>query len=493
MDQNVESIKQKAFSGTIWNLISNLLTKFASMVVQLVLARLILPEEFGTVALLNIFITLSAVFINTGFATALIQKKDLTEIDKSSAFFMSCGISVVLFILIFFFAPFIAKFYEDPKLTSVLRVYAIVVILAGLSSVHHSLVSKEMKFKIIVFKGLITVAVQGTVGIILAILGYGVWALVLSYIVGSFVSTVYFWFAVRWRPKFLFSWTSVWAMFKFSSNVLLSSLFNTVYSDIRALIIGKVYTTETLAYYDRANLIRGYVFDTTIGAISTVMLPALSKVNDDIYKVKQGLRRIVQLNMFVSTPMRVGMILVAEPLILLLLGQHWSESVPFLQLICLTNLIAPTMNRTNAYLAIGKSGIALRSQLINKGTILLGILLTARISVYTVVLSALVGNTVAFIEGLIVNKKYLGYTIKEQFADILPALLLSGAMGVLVYLVSLLPFSMFAKLLSQCIVGLVVYVGFSVLFKYKSFYYFIDLLKGMLRKKGEISNAESHK
>lgn len=482
-NENVEDLKHKAVAGTFWNFMSNILTKLASMVVQLVLARLILPEEFGTVALLNVFITISNVFTTTGFASAIIQKKDLTETDKASAHYISVGVSVLMYGIIFLIAPWVGKFYNDPALCDVLRVYGIVIVIAGTRSVHNALVRKEMRFRINLWSGVITVLFQGTVGIVLAYLGWGVWALVCSYITGSFVGMVYIKLMVRWKPQRVFSWKAAWGMFRFSSNVLLAHLFNTVYSDIRALLIGKVYDAETLAYYDRANLIRGYVFDTTIGAISTVMLPVLSKVNDDVNKVKQGLRRIVRLNMYVSTPMRVGLILVAEPLILLLLGQNWVSSAPFLQLICITNLLAPTLNRTNAYLAIGKSKLSLRSQLINKGCILLLIFATAHISVYMVVLSALVGNLISFVEGLMVNKKYLGYSIREQLVDVLPALALSVVMGVPVYLVSLLGLSIFAQLALQCTVGLLTYILLSVVVRYESFYYLVNLLKNMLLKK----------
>ena len=489
--ENIEQLKQKAVTGTIWNFLSGIVTKLASMIVQLVLARLIVPEEFGTIAILNVFINISNILITNGFATAIIQKKDLTDKDISSAYYMGIGISFLLYVTIFFSAPFVADFYHMPDLTLVLRVYSIIVIIAGFRSVHGALINKEMKFRVNMWRGLITVVVQGSLGIFLAFCGYGVWALVISYIVGNLVSGLYLGLMVKFKPKPLFSWTSVKSMFKFSSNVLLSSLFNTVYSDIRALLIGKVYTTETLAYYDRANLIRGYIFDTTIGAISTVMLPVLSKVNDDLDKVRQGLRRIVRLNMFVSTPMRVGLIIVAKPLILLMLGSQWAESVPFLQLICLTNLLAPTTNRTNAYLAIGKSGIALRSQLINKGAILVGILLTIRISVYMVVISALIGNLIGFVEGLFTNKKHLGYTYKQQFADILPALIFSIMMGTPVYLLGLLNLHYIVTLALQCITGLAAYVLVSIVFKYESFYYFINVVKKLiLKKKGAKTDVQ---
>lgn len=488
-NENIEQLKQKAVTGTMWNFLSGIATRLASMVVQLVLARLIIPEEFGTIALLNIFINISNILITNGFATAIIQKKNLSEKDISSAYYMGIGISFILYVVIFISAPYISAFYENPELTSVLRVYSIVIVIAGFRSVHGALINKELKFKVNMWRGLITVVVQGSVGVALAFIGYGVWALVISYIVGNLVSGIYLGLVVKFKPKPLFSWASVKTMFKFSSNVLLSSLFNTVYSDIRALIIGKFYNTETLAYYDRANLIRGYVFDTTIGAISTVMLPVLSKVNDDINKVKQGLRRIIRLNMFVSTPMRVGLIIVAKPLIVLLLGEQWIESVPFLQLICITNLITPAMNRTNAYLAMGKSNVALRSELINKSMILLGIFLTAHISVYMVVVSALIGNLVAFFEGLITNKKYLGYTLKEQFIDIIPPLLFAFMMGVPVYLLGLLDINYIILLAIQCVTGIAVYILIAILFKYESFYYFIDVIKKIfLNKRGTTSN-----
>ena len=482
-NENIEQLKQKAVAGTIWNFLSGIVTKLASMLVQLVLARLIMPEQFGTIAILNIFINISNILVTNGFATAIIQKKDLTDKDVSSAYYMGIGISVILYVAVFISAPFVATFYSNPELISVLRVYAIIIVIAGFRSVHGALVNKELKFKVNMWRGLITVIVQGSIGIALAYMGYGVWSLVISYLVGNLVSGIYIGLMVKFKPKPVFSWSSVKSMLKFSSNVLFSSIFNTVYSDIRALIIGKVYSTETLAYYDRANMIRGYIFDTTIGAISTVMLPVLSKVNDDINKVRQGLRRIIKLNMFVSTPMRIGLIIVAKPLVLFLLGENWAECVPFLQLICITNLIAPTMNRTNAYLAIGKSGVALRSQIINKGSILLGIFLTVHISVYMVVISALIGNIVGFIEGLFTNKKYLGYSIKDQFEDIILPMVFSLLMGVPVYLIGLIGLPGIIALVLQCVAGVAAYVFVSVAFKYESFYYFLDVIKKLLHKK----------
>ncbi len=482
-DSNIGEIKTKAVAGTIWNFLSNILTKCGSVIVQLVLARLILPEEFGTIAILNVFISIANVFITKGFASAIVQKNNLTEEDKSSAFYMSFGISVILYFVIFVTSPFIASFYKLPELTTVLRVYSIVIIISAFISVHNALIQKELRFNVNMWKGIITVIVQGTVGIILAYLGFGVWSLVISYIFGNLVSAIYNWSVVKWRPKLVFSWKAVKGMFKFSSNVLISSLFNTVYSDIRALVIGKVYTAETLAYYDRANLIRGYVFDTTIGAVSTVALPVLSKVNDNLDTVKSGIRRIIKLNMYIGTPMRVGLILVAEPLILFLLTDTWAESIPFLQLICITNFLAPCMYRTNAYLAIGRSDLGLRCEVFNKLTILLCIFLTLRLSVYMVVISALFGNILSFITGLFVNKKYLGYTIREQFADIIPPIMFSLLMGIPVYMVTFIDIAPLVQLILQAIVGVVAYFLISLVAKYESFYYLVDIAKTMLLKK----------
>ncbi len=483
MDKNIENIKQKAVAGTIWNFLSNILTKLASMIVQLVLARLLVPEEFGTIAILNVFISISHVLISTGFASAIIQKSDLTETDKSSVFYMGMGISAVLYILILIFAPFVADFYNRADIEPVLRAYAIVIVIGALVSVQNALVRKEMHFKVTMWKGIITVIVQGFVGVPMAFMGYGVWALVVSYIVGQTVSAVYMWIVVKWKPKLLFSWSSVKSMFKFGSNVLLSSLFNTVYTDIRALIIGKVYSSETLAYYDRANLLRAYIFDTTVGAVSTVALPTLSKVNDNLEKVKNGLRRIVRINMFVGTPLRVGTILVAEALILTLLTEKWAECIPFLQIICLTTIFGPATYRTNAYLAMGKSGLALRTEIFNKSVILICIFSTIHISVYMVVFSALIGNVLSFITGLFVNRKYLNYTIKEQFFDILPAMFFSVLMGVPVYFAGLIELAPIVVLIIQGIVGVASYILIAFLFKYETFFYLLKIFKNMIQKK----------
>ncbi len=489
MSDSIKEIKTKAVVGTVLNFISNILTKCGSVIVQLVLARLILPEEFGTIAILNVFISIANVFTTKGFASAIIQKNDVTEVDKSSAFYMSLGVSVFLYVAIFISSPYIAKFYGSLDLENVLRVYAVVIIMGALMSVHNALIQKELKFNITMWKGIIVVVVQGVVGIILAYKGYGVWALVISYIVGNAVSVAYIWFMIRWCPKLLFSWTAIKDMFKFSSNVLLSSLFNTVYSDIRALVIGKVYTTEQLAFYDRANLIRGYIFDTTIGAVSTVALPTLSKVNDNLENVKVGIRRIIKINMYVSTPMRVGLILIAEPLILFLLTETWRESIPFLQLICITNFLAPCMYRTNAYLAIGKSSLALRSELINKLSILVCIFLTLKFNVYMVVISALFGNVLSFVEGLLVNKKYIGYTIKEQIMDIIPPIICSIVMAIPIYLITFLNLSNFLQLVLQVMVGGISYVLVSIISKNECFNYLVSIVKEIVlgkigRKKG---------
>lgn len=489
-DDKMREIKTRAVAGTLWNFLSNILTKLASMVVQLVLARLLLPEEFGTIAILNVFINISHVLITTGFATAIIQKKDLTETDKSSAYYMGLSISILLYVIIFISAPYIAEFYKMPELVSILRIYSIVIVIGALHSVHNSLINKEFKFKIIMIKSIIVVISQGVIGIALAFMNFGVWSLVISYIMGTIIGTAYICFTVKWHPKLLFSWKSVKEMFKFSSNVMISSVFRTVYSDIRALIIGRVYSRETLAFYDRANVIRGYVFDTTIGAVSTVALPVLSKVNDDIVKVKNGIRRIIRLNMYIGTPMRAGLILVAEPLILFLLTEKWAASISFLQLICITNLLSPCMYRTNAYLAIGRSDLALRCEVFNKVIILLCMFATINISVYMVVLSAMVGNVLSFITGLFVNKKHLNYTIKEQFLDILPSITYSLLMSVPVFMISLINLPVLVQLLAQVLVGSAIYLLMSALTKQESFYYLLSIIKDLISKKKEKVNGK---
>lgn len=475
--------RNKVLSGLFWKFGERILAQGVSFLVSVVLARLLLPSDYGIIAMVLIFINIADVFVSSGFATALIQKKDSSETDFSTIFYCSLAVSLLIYLIIFFAAPVIAAFYREPILTPVLRVFALRIPLSVYNTVQHAYVSRHMLFKRFFFSTLFGTLVSGVVGIVMAYAGWGVWALVAQYFTNTIIDTAVLAFTVPWHPRLLFSWKAAKGLMNYGSKILLADLSGTFFSQLRSFVIGKVYTSADLAYYNKGQQLPSLITTNVSSSIMTVLFPAISNEGDDLERVKQMSRRALELMSYVMFPLLGGMAAVAEPMVLFLYTEKWSASIPFVQLLCISSALGVLSTTSlQTIKAIGRSDVVLRLEYIKKPVYLL--LLLA--GVYKGVIAIAVTMVLYDIYGTAVNmvqlKKYVRYGIGEQLKDLLPSVVLTAAMSAVVLFVPIPVPGLLAQLICKVLLGAMTYVLLSVILKPPAYRYLMALV---LKKRGD--------
>lgn len=479
-----QNIKSNIISSLIWKLLERSGTQGIQFIVQIVLARLLLPEEYGIIAIVMVFILLANVFVQSGFNTALIQKKDTDEVDFSSVLYLSLGVAGVLYVVIYLAAPFIANFYSQPLLIPVLRVLSITLFIGAFNSIQNAFVARNMLFKKLFLSSLVASIISGVVGITAAYNNWGVWALVAQQLTNQLMIAIILWFTVKWRPHLIFSITRVKSLFSYGSKLLASGLLDTLYSNLRTLIIGKMYTPSMLGYYNKGQQFPQLIVSNINGSIQSVMLPALSSHQDNRKRVKEMMRRAIVSSSFLIFPMMVGMAVVAEPLVEIVLTDKWLPAVPFLQIACFTFALWPIHTANlQAINAMGRSDIFLRLEIIKKimGLIILGISLP--FGVYAIALGGVFTGLIGTFINAYPNKELLNYSYKEQWLDIMPSLLISLIMGGIVYLFNFLSFPAWQVLILQIVSGGIIYILLAKIFKIESLTYLVETMKQLIKSR----------
>lgn len=477
MDQNETNLKQSATSGLLWKLVEKGGTQIIQFIVSLILARLISPEEYGIVGLLTIFIALSDIIIQQGLVTALIQKKNTTELDYSSVFWVNFLFSIFIYIILYLIAPLIAEFYNEQALISIMRVISLNVIIGSLSSVHYTILVKKLDFKKSFFRGLSNTITYGLIGIVLGSLGFGAWSLVFARIAGTAASTLTSFLTVRWKPSLHISLNNINSMFNFSSKLLLTSIANTIFNNIHSLIIGRFFSKSDLGYYQRGQQIPQTVLTAIDGSLSEVLYPTFSIIQDNLSLLKAAMRRSLKISLYVVLPLLAGLYATAEPLILILLTDKWELSIPFLRLSCIICAFWPLSAREHALNAIGKSNVTLKLSIINKSITLIFIFICLPLGIYAIMYSTIFASFISLFISCYYINRYIHYTVREFIRDILPIILLSVSMCFIIYFFNFLAIPLFLKLSLQTIIGVIIYLLGSYILKLESFYYILDLLK----------------
>jgi teichuronic acid exporter len=481
---NTEITKTQILSSLFWKLMERGGSQGIQFIVQIVMARLLLPEDYGLIALVLIFATIANVFVQSGLNTALIQKKEVDDVDFSSVFYLSFFIACVVYIILFFTAPFIATFYEEPQLVPVFRVLSITLFFGAFNSIQNAVVARNLDFKKLFFSSTGAILISGTVGIYMAYTGFGVWALVGQQISNQLFVTLILWFTVKWRPQLLFSLERVKALFSFGWKLLMSALIDTVYRDLRSLIIGKMYNPAMLGFYNRGQQFPQLLITNINGSIQSVMLPVLSSQQDNRPRVKDMMRRAIVTSSFIIFPMMVGLAVTADPLVKILLTDKWLPCVPFLQIFCASYALWPIHTANlQAINALGRSDIFLKLEIIKKivGLSILGV--TVFYGVYAIALGAVLSGIISTFINAYPNKKLLNYSYVEQWKDIMPSLLLSLVMGAVVYSLKWLGLSVLLTLIIQVFAGVILYVGLAWIFKLECFRYLLSTIKDIFKNR----------
>lgn len=459
-------------------------TQGIQFIVTIVLARILLPEEFGLIVLVTIFIGIAGVFVQSGFNTALIQKKNVDEVDFSSVFYLSLVASGLLYIFLFYTAPLVANFFEEPELEPVLRVLSFTLFFGAVNSIQIAVVARKMQFKKLFFSSVGAIIISGTVGLVMAYTGFGVWALVGQQLTNQLMVMVILWFTVKWRPKLVFSLERIKKLFSFGWKLLVSGLIDILYTNSQSLLIGKMFSPEILGFYNRGEQFPNLIVSNIDGSIQTVMLPTLSSHQEDRQRVKEIVRRSIVTSSFIVFPMMIGMAVIAEPLVKILLTEKWLPAIPFLQIFCASYALWPIHTANlQAINALGRSDIFLKLEIAKKifGLIILAI--SMPFGVYAMAIGVLITGIIATFINTYPNLKLIDYSFKEQWKDILPSLLLSLLMGFVVYSIQWIGIAPALTLILQVFVGVVVYIGLANVFKLECFTYLKTLGTEILKSK----------
>lgn len=472
-------MKEKGLlTNLIWKFAERVSAQLVSLIVSVVLARLLLPEDYGLISMVTVFITIADVFVTSGFGAALIQKKDADETDFSSVFYANLGLSAVLYGILFVAAKPIAAFYGYKILTPVLRVMGLRLIAAAINSVQHAYVSKNMQFRKYFYSTLAGTVVSGAVGLALAWAGFGIWALVAQYMVNTWVNTGVLFVTVAWRPRLLFSASRLKKLLGYGWKILFEGVSATVVAQMRNLAIGKVYTSQDLAYYTKGQQFPNLLMNNVTVAISSVLFPAMSNVNDDPEKVKAILRRSVQLSSFLLFPALAGMALVARPFISLVLTDKWLEAVPFMQLFCVYLALQVGMYpRHEAMKALGRSDVYMYEHMACRVVDVALLLAVLRRGTVAILLSSIASSVVLVCILGYTSKRFTFYSIREQLWDVRNAVLLTCAMAAVVWGLSWLGLHPYLTMAAQIVAGGGSYILLAWLFRTSEYLMIVSFVK----------------
>ena len=471
--------KNSVVSNLIWRFAERSGAQLIQFAVSIVLARMLAPEAYGTIALVLVFAQIFQVFVDSGLGNALIQKKDADDLDFSSVFYFNVVWCLFLYMILYFCAPLIASFYEDPSLVWIVRVLCLTVVISGLKNVQQAYVSRTMQFRKFFFSTLGGTIMSAVVGIFIALEGGGVWALVAQKIVNISVDTLVLWFTVQWRPKLMFSFQRLKYLFSYGWKLLASALLDVTYNNLRQLIIGKMYSESSLAFYNQGRQFPDLIVTNINSSIDSVLFPTLSKEQDDKEKVKVMTRRSIKVSTYIMAPMMMGLIFTASNVIVFILTEKWLPSVPFLILFCISYMFYPIHTANlNAIKALGRSDLFLRMEILKKIVGMILLLATMNYGVLAMACSMPVSTMCSMVINSYPNKELLEYSYFDQIKDIAPSILLALGMGICVYFIPfLIHGSTVFVLMIQIMAGILLYIGGSILFKNDSFYYLLSIVK----------------
>lgn len=473
------NLKQKAASGMVWTALQKYSTMGISFVSGIVLARLLTPFDYGCIGMLSIFMVLADAFIDGGFGSALIQKKNPTQNDYSTIFWWNLGMALVMYVILFLSAPAISRFYETPILCDVLRVQGLVLFIHAMNLIQRNQLRKKLNFKLLSIVTIATTFISLGVTIYMAYKGMGVWALVTQNLMVAIIPSLVFWFYVKWRPKWVFSWQSFKELFSFGFYMFLTHLVNNFGQKIQGLLIGKVYSPATMGYYSKAESTEKLASTSISGIMTQVTYPLYAEVQDNKQALSNIIKRLTMTLSYITFPLMFVLLLCAKPIFVLLYSDRWLQSVPYFQVLCFAGL-AYCLQAVNlqSISAIGKSKTmfvwTLLKRVIGIGAVVLGLLFFGMKGL----LAGLVFNTwFSYFVNISLVSKHIGYGFWRQIGDLLPVAIVSVIAALLSYGVGyLLQLSMYLDGLVKASVYAVVYLGWSFIFKPEAYTYFLSTI-----------------
>ena len=476
------TLRGKTISGILFKLFERAGSQIIGILISAVLARLLEPEVVGVVTLAEVFLLFFNVISSYGFGNSLIQKKDSKDIDFSTGFFSSLVLALILFFVIWITAPFIEAYYnyEAYGFATVLRFLGLAVFANAIKSILQAVVAKRLIFKYYFYSSLLAIVTSGLAGILLAYLGFGIWALAVQNVLFEFVFVIVLWLLLKWHPVFAFSIKSLSEILRFGWKLIVFGIINVGYMQLRSLIIAKKYSSDQLAYFNKGFRLAKVIPEELGNSLMAVLFPVFSLEKNDA-GVKSKVRRTVKVSFYIVCPMLLGMFSVADNFITLLFSEIWISSAIYLRVFCISYLFYVIQAiESESIKSLGKSGILLAINFISKGIGTLIILCTFQYGVFAISIGFMISLFIEFVMYSITSKKYISYSFIEQSKDIIPTLLMSLAVLAVCYFENRLCLAVSVKFVIQIMSGILVYLGLSFITKYEPFQYLLNLV---LRKK----------
>lgn len=484
-------LKQKAKTAVVWSGADILLRQGLQFGISIALARMLSPEEFGTIALLYLFVGLAGAFVDCGFSSALIQRQDITHTDESTVFWFNLAMGAAMALALWLLAPWLASFYKLPILTPLTGLLALNLFISALGSIHGTLLTKRLDFRTPMKIGAIATIISGGLGIAMAWQGYGVWALAMQTLISTILTTGLLWTFAKWRPSLEFSLASARRLFAFGGYLLMSGLLDVAYNRIYTLLIGKLYGVRELGFYNRADGTKQLPVGVLSGILSRVALPIFSTTAGDKERLRRGVRFALRSMMLINVPMMLGLMATAEPVVQTLFGENWLPSVPILQVLCLAGIFWPLhVINLNVLMAQGHSKLFFRLEVAKKivGTALL--LVGAAYGVMGIAWSQVVFGLFAFGINAHYTRVHLNYSVWQQSRDFLPALVLSIVMALLAYeLGNLCALDVRLKLLTQVLTGTSLFILGCHLFRLQAYQDVREIISSRIKNSNSVRSS----
>jgi len=453
------SLKQKSINGMFWTVGERLSGQAVQLFVQIILARLLEPAQFGLIGMLMIFTAVAQSIMDSGFGSALIQKKDADQTDASSIFFFNLALGLLLALILSLTAPLIAKFYNQPPLIPITRVLSLTLIINAFSLVQTSLLAKKLDFKTQMKISLLAVMISGVIGIVMAYRGFGVWSLVAQMVSKSLFQAIFLWVFNDWRPTLVVSISSLKSMFSFGSKLLMSGLLDTIFNNIYQTFIGKVYSPTDLGYFSKANSIESAAVLASSSSLGQVLFPIMVHFQNDLDNLKKAYRKTMKLSLFLHFPLMIGLWAIADPLFRLLLTDKWAQSISYFRILCIAGLLYPLhVLNLNILKVKGRSDLFLRLEIIKKAVVILAIFITFRWGIIALLYGQIATSVIAYFLNSYYSGQLINYSQWDQIKDLLPSFGSAVIMGTIMFLVGIVPTeSLLLQIFFPTVVGILVY------------------------------------
>jgi O-antigen/teichoic acid export membrane protein len=474
------SLRRRATSGFVWTFAQQFGNQLVNFIVSVILARILLPAEFGLIGMIAVFIAMGNTLLNTGLPQSLIRSKETAEEDYSTIFYFNLIASIILYITIFLLAPFIATFYDQPILTQIVRVYSSTFIISAFGAVQVAKLTKEMDFRRQTLIAIPAGTLGGAIGIFMAYRGYGVWSLVWSSIFTIAMNTGLLWIFSTWRPSWIFNYSKFKDHFNFGYKLTLSGLLDKIFNNLFIIVIGKFFSPAQVGFYTRAETMKQLPVTNISNALNKVTYPLFAVIQDDDLRLKNVYRKLMKMVLFVVAPSLVFLAVLAEPTFRYLFTEKWLPAVPYFQILCATGILYPLhAYNLNILKVKGRSDLFLKLEVVKKIIIVSAVIIALQFGILALLYGQVIISVLAFFINSYYSGKFINYPAAQQIKDIIPILVLSVIAGGIVWFLDTIFFNEvldLIRILLGGVTGLLLYLGISYLLKFKSLFELTNLI-----------------